>query len=105
MYATSWAWRWSGTPALETDAALTDDRVERHHADLWGDTFASCCDSASPTASAGWLFRGRPRPPLRRADWQHALADAGYGAVIRRAIGEVAEMVERRSTASEPSPV
>ncbi|GAA3463375.1 hypothetical protein GCM10018963_53880 [Saccharothrix longispora] len=89
---------------FETDAALTDDQVERHHADLWGDASALRCDSASPTASAGRLFRRRPRPPLRRADWQHALADAGYGAVIRRAIGEVVETVERRPTASGLSP-
>ncbi|WP_328388048.1 hypothetical protein [Nocardia sp. NBC_00416] len=94
--------------ALDAADALTDDRVQRHHAGLqvagfYPSLHLNLADNYRRLGS--WVAAGEQLTAAReRLD---ALPDDAYGAMIRTALTEVAEAVDRRSTerrASAPGP-
>ncbi|MGW6337001.1 hypothetical protein [Nocardia rhamnosiphila] len=90
--------------ALDAADALTDDRVQRHHASLrvagfYPSLHLNLADNyrrlGSWEAAAEQLAAAR-----KRLD---ALSDDAYGAMIHTALDEVADAVTRRSTERRPS--
>ncbi|MEU4434847.1 hypothetical protein ACH474_34015 [Nocardia rhamnosiphila] len=90
--------------ALDAADALTDDRVQRHHASLhvagfYPSLHLNLADNyrrlGSWDAAAEQLAAARER--------LDALSDDAYGAMIRTALDEVADAVTRRSTERRPS--
>ncbi|WP_416563494.1 hypothetical protein [Nocardia testacea] len=90
--------------ALDAADALTDNRVQRHHASLrvagfYPSLHLNLADNfrrlGSWDAAAEQLAAARER--------LDALSDDAYGAMIRTALDEVADAVTRRSTERRPS--
>jgi hypothetical protein len=90
--------------ALDAADALTDDRVQRHHASLqvagfYPSLHLNLADNyrrlGSWDAAAEQLAAARER--------LDALSDDAYGAMIRAALDEVADAITRRSTERRPS--
>ncbi|WP_063037308.1 hypothetical protein [Nocardia grenadensis] len=90
--------------ALDAADALSDDRVQRHHANLqvagfYPSLHLNLADNyrclGSWDAAAERLAAARER--------LDALPDDAYGAMIRAALDEVADAVTRRSTERRPS--
>jgi hypothetical protein len=90
--------------ALDAADALTDDRVQRHHASLqvagfYPSLHLNLADNyrrlGSWTAAAEQLTAAR-----KHLD---ALADDGYGAMIRAALDEVAASITQQSTERRPN--
>ncbi|QFZ21100.1 hypothetical protein [Saccharothrix syringae] len=85
--------------ALDAADALTDERVRRHHDTLSVTAFypslhLNLADNFRRLGS--FTAAGEHISAARRHE--HTLGDDGYGTLIRRAIGEVAEAIDRRST-------
>ncbi|MBW4718159.1 hypothetical protein KZQ38_13340 [Saccharothrix sp. SC076] len=85
--------------ALDAAATLTDARVQRHHDHLAVAGFYPSLhlNLADNFRRLGSFDAARDHLAAARQH-QGALGDDDYGALIRRAIEEVAEAVERRST-------
>jgi hypothetical protein len=90
--------------ALDAADALTDERVQRHHGALHVAGFRPSLhlNLADDLRQLGSFEAARDHVAAAR-EHRHALADDGYGTLIRTAIDEVAEAVERRSTERRPS--
>ncbi|MFD7654504.1 hypothetical protein ACFV4N_11055 [Actinosynnema sp. NPDC059797] len=90
--------------ALDAAAVLTDERVRRHHDGL---SVAGFHPSLHLNLADGFRRLGSFEAARDHIDaarrHEHALADDGYGALIRRVIGEVAEAIDRRSTEKRAS--
>ncbi|MFI2233901.1 hypothetical protein [Nocardia testacea] len=90
--------------ALDAADALTDDRVQRHHASLrvagfYPSLHLNLADNYRRLGS--WDAAEKQLAAAReRLD---ALSDDAYGALIRTALDEVADAVTRRSTERRPS--
>ncbi|MGW5384712.1 hypothetical protein [Nocardia sp. NPDC003963] len=90
--------------ALDAADALTDDRAQRHHANLrvtgfYPSLHLNLADNYRRLGS--WdAATERLAAARERLD---ALADDAYGTMIRTALDEVAEAVARRSTTPRPS--
>ncbi|MGM1058310.1 hypothetical protein [Saccharothrix sp. Mg75] len=94
--------------ALDAADALTDDRVQRHHDSLRIEAFRPSLhlNLADDLRRLSSFAAARHHLAAARRH-QHTLGDDGYGTMIRRALDEVAEAVDRRSTerrASAPGP-
>lgn len=90
--------------ALDAAETLTDERVQRHHDSLRIAGFRPSLhlNLADDFRLLGSFDAAAEHIAAARRH-QHVLGDDGYGALIRRAIGEVAEAVDRRSTERRPS--
>ncbi|WP_158848629.1 hypothetical protein [Saccharothrix deserti] len=94
--------------ALDAAAALTDERVQRHHGTLriagfYPSLHLNLADNFRRLGS----FAAARDHITAAQQHQDALADDGYGTLIRRAISEVSEAINQRSTdkrASAPGP-
>ncbi|MFC6089888.1 hypothetical protein [Saccharothrix lopnurensis] len=90
--------------ALDAAAVLTDERARRHHESL---SVAGFRPSLHLNLADGFRRLGSfeaAREHITAArEHEHALADDGYGVLIRRVLGEVAEAIDRRSTEKRAS--
>ncbi|GAA3464929.1 hypothetical protein ACFFSW_22740 [Saccharothrix longispora] len=94
--------------ALDAAEVLTDDRVQRHHDGL---RIAAFLPSLHLNLADGFRRLGSFAAAAEHVSaarrHEHTLGDDGYGTMIRRAVDEVAEAIDRRSTgkrASAPGP-
>ncbi|MFC5059558.1 hypothetical protein [Saccharothrix xinjiangensis] len=90
--------------ALDAAAALTDERVRRHHDGLGVAGFHPSLhlNLADDFRRLGSFEAASDHIAAARRH-EHALADDGYGTLIRRVIDEVAEAIDRRSTEKRAS--
>lgn len=94
--------------ALDAADAVTEDRVQRHHANLhiagfYPSLHLNLADNYRRLGS--WDAAGEQITAARQC--VHALPDDGYGTMIRRAVEEVADAIVERSTVrrvSAPGP-
>jgi hypothetical protein len=94
--------------ALDAATLITDERVQRHHKSLHIAGFYPSLqlNLADNFRRLGSFDAAHDHITAAR-DHQHALGDDEYGALIRRAISEVAEAINQRSTdrrGSAPGP-
>ncbi|WP_040791914.1 hypothetical protein [Nocardia paucivorans] len=90
--------------ALDAADAITDDRVQRHHAGLhiagfYPSLHLNLADNYRRLGS--WEAAEEQITAARQRI--HALSDDEYGAMIRRAVAEVADAIAERSTARRAS--
>jgi hypothetical protein len=90
--------------ALDAAAALTDERAQDHHASLQVAGFYPSLhlNIADNLRRLGSFDAAREHVEAGRSRVD-ALADDEYGAMIRRALVEVGEAVEQRSTVARPT--
>lgn len=90
--------------ALDAAAALTDDRAQQHHASLAVAGFLPSLhlNIADNLRRLGSFDAARDHITAGRAH-THALHDDEYGAMIRRALTEVGQAIDDRSTELRPT--